>query len=446
MAENFVKRLGYDPIGGATNASGVAYDNDDSGLTADNVQDAIDELATENDAQDILIAAETARALAAEQALDDKIDQEIADRIADVNAEETRALAAEALLIPLAQKGAANGVVPLNGASQIDPIYLPSYVDDVLEFPSLSAFPAVGETGKIYVALDTNKTYRWSGSTYIEVSPSEVRTVFGRSGDVVATPGDYTASQVTNVPTGNLAATNVQTALNELQTDIDTRATQAALSAEITRATTAEGLLDDRIDQEILDRTAADDAEEAARIAADLLLDQAIDDETTRALAAEDLIQDNLDNHIADPTGAHSASAISYDDTIVNRLTAIDVQDAIDELALRPAPSIGDIEETAVALSASQTNAPVSGLVFSPAVVRSFEVFLSVEVTTGVDLFETVKITGTQRASSFTITVKSSGDISGVTFDVTNLGQITYTSPAFTSGAVAYRAIVTNVI
>ena len=49
---------------------------------------------------------------------------------------------------------------------------LPSYVDDVLEYASLAAFPVTGETGKIYTATGTNKIYRWSGSTYIEISPS----------------------------------------------------------------------------------------------------------------------------------------------------------------------------------------------------------------------------------------------------------------------------------
>ena len=44
---------------------------------------------------------------------------------------------------------------------------LPSYVDDVLEFTNLAGFPGTGESGKIYVALDTNKTYRWGGSSYI---------------------------------------------------------------------------------------------------------------------------------------------------------------------------------------------------------------------------------------------------------------------------------------
>lgn len=49
---------------------------------------------------------------------------------------------------------------------------LPSYVDDVLEFASTANFPSVGENGKIYVTLDTNKTYRWSGSSYVEISAS----------------------------------------------------------------------------------------------------------------------------------------------------------------------------------------------------------------------------------------------------------------------------------
>lgn len=49
---------------------------------------------------------------------------------------------------------------------------LPSFVDDVLEYDALSAFPATGETGKIYVSKDTNKTYRWGGTQYVEISQS----------------------------------------------------------------------------------------------------------------------------------------------------------------------------------------------------------------------------------------------------------------------------------
>lgn len=49
---------------------------------------------------------------------------------------------------------------------------LPSYVSDVYEYATKDGFPSSGETGKIYVALDTNLTYRWGGSAYVEISPS----------------------------------------------------------------------------------------------------------------------------------------------------------------------------------------------------------------------------------------------------------------------------------
>jgi len=70
----------------------------------------------------------------------------------------------------LAKKGIANGYAPLGNDTKIDSAYLPSYVSDILEYANLAAFPATGQSGKIYVALDTNKVYRWSGSIYIEVS------------------------------------------------------------------------------------------------------------------------------------------------------------------------------------------------------------------------------------------------------------------------------------
>ena len=74
--------------------------------------------------------------------------------------------------IATSAKGAASGVAELDSGGKVPTSQLPSYVDDVLEYASQSAFPSTGETGKIYVALDTNLTYRWSGSAYVEISPS----------------------------------------------------------------------------------------------------------------------------------------------------------------------------------------------------------------------------------------------------------------------------------
>lgn len=105
-----------------------------------------------------------------------------------------------------AQKGVANGICELDGSSLIPSNRLPSFVDDVLEFANLAAFPVTGATGKIYVALDTNKTYRWSGSVYVEISPSAVNSVFGRTGSVAAQTGDYTPAQVGTDPSGSAAA------------------------------------------------------------------------------------------------------------------------------------------------------------------------------------------------------------------------------------------------
>jgi hypothetical protein len=68
-----------------------------------------------------------------------------------------------------ANKGIANGYAPLNSSTKIDSSYLPSYVDDVIEVANYAALPVTGESGKIYITIDTNFIYRWSGSIYIQV-------------------------------------------------------------------------------------------------------------------------------------------------------------------------------------------------------------------------------------------------------------------------------------
>lgn len=68
--------------------------------------------------------------------------------------------------------GAVNGVASLNEIGKIPASQLPSYVSDVLEFASFDRFPSKGEANKIYIALDTNKTYRWGGTVYVEIGSS----------------------------------------------------------------------------------------------------------------------------------------------------------------------------------------------------------------------------------------------------------------------------------
>lgn len=74
--------------------------------------------------------------------------------------------------IPATQKGQAGGVAELDSTGKVPAAQLPSYVDDVVEYDSQSDFPETGEDGKIYIAKDTNLTYRWSGSQYVEISAS----------------------------------------------------------------------------------------------------------------------------------------------------------------------------------------------------------------------------------------------------------------------------------
>ena len=117
-------------------------------------------------------------------------------------------------------KGAVNGVAELDESGKVPSSQLPSYVDDVLEFDSQSAFPGTGESGKIYVAKDTNKTYRWSGSAYVEISAS---LALGETSST-AYPGDkgktaYEHSQATHAPAD--AEANVQSDWNETDTSSD---------------------------------------------------------------------------------------------------------------------------------------------------------------------------------------------------------------------------------
>lgn len=127
--------------------------------------------------------------------LDNKIDKEIADREAEIDRIENKfdgvtdkledALQKEiedrkagdttitnSLNAFISTKGQPGGLAELDSTGKVPAAQLPSYVDDVLEFSTKDQFPQTGETGKIYVAKDTNLTYRWTGTQYLEISQS----------------------------------------------------------------------------------------------------------------------------------------------------------------------------------------------------------------------------------------------------------------------------------
>ena len=106
-----------------------------------------------------------------------------------------------ATYVTVASKGVANGVASLDGDGKVPSSQLPSYVDDVVDAYIVSGATALSagwlsatsggsaltpETGKIYVVLSAgeylNKTYRWSGTTYVEISASPAQATESTAG------------------------------------------------------------------------------------------------------------------------------------------------------------------------------------------------------------------------------------------------------------------------
>lgn len=90
------------------------------------------------------------------------------------------------------EKGQANGVATLDGTGKIPSAQLPSYVDDVVEYANLATFPATGSQGILYIAIDTNKQYRWSGSAYAQITSGAVDSVAGKTGIITLGTSDIT--------------------------------------------------------------------------------------------------------------------------------------------------------------------------------------------------------------------------------------------------------------
>lgn len=233
------------------------------------------------------------------------------------------------------------GIKVLDSSNLIPSAILPSYVDDVLEYANLAAFPATGETGKIYVALDTNKCYRWSGSTYIQITSGAVDSVNGATGIVVLDAGDI---QMVS------EATSVESKLVSLQGEVD------AAEDDISHLVTLSGVAVDSDDLGSFTGATIPDAqtikqalqaletahEEVDQNANDLITlsgvaENATDlgvfsgvtitDGSTIKAALQDL-ETAHEAHLNDSEGAHNASAIALS-TAVNGET--DVQGALED-------------------------------------------------------------------------------------------------------------------
>ena len=179
-------------------------------------------------------------------------------------------------------KGAPNGLASLNESGIIPSAQLPSYVDDVIEVDTFSNLPGTGESGKIYIVQDTNLTYRWSGTDYVEISKS---LALGETSST-AYPGDKgkaTTDKLNRIPDKLITDTvnvNQSTTYRQEAQQIG-RNTLTITSATISQA----GLMSSS------DKTKLDGLKDQASITSDI-----------------DAVQTNLETHINNKSNPHEVT------------------------------------------------------------------------------------------------------------------------------------------
>lgn len=187
-------------------------------------------------------------------------------------------------------KGAPNGLASLNESGIIPSAQLPSYVDDVIEVDTFSNLPGTGESGKIYIVQDTNLTYRWSGTDYVEISKS---LALGETSST-AYPGDKgkaTTDKLNRIPDKLITDTvNVNQSTTEAVLKFTTYRQEAQQigrnTLTITSATTSQaGLMSSS------DKTKLDGLKDQAGITSDI-----------------NAVQTNLETHINNKSNPHEVT------------------------------------------------------------------------------------------------------------------------------------------
>ena len=187
-------------------------------------------------------------------------------------------------------KGAPNGLASLNESGIIPSAQLPSYVDDVIEVDTFSNLPDTGESGKIYIVQDTNLTYRWSGTDYVEISKS---LALGETSST-AYPGDKgkaTTDKLNRIPDKLITDTvNVNQSTTEAVLNFTTYRQEAQQvgrnTLTITSATISQaGLMSSS------DKTKLDGLKDQAGITSDI-----------------DAVQTNLETHINNKSNPHEVT------------------------------------------------------------------------------------------------------------------------------------------
>ncbi len=144
-------------------------------------------------------------------------------------------------------KGIANGYASLGGDGKVPSTQLPSYVDDVIEVANYASLPSVGETGVIYITLDNNNVYRWTGSTYVQISqPNAIwGSITGTLSDQTDLQSALNAKQdaATAINTSNIGSQSVAYATNAGNSDTLDGYHASAFQMALTNPVTGTGIL-----------------------------------------------------------------------------------------------------------------------------------------------------------------------------------------------------------
>lgn len=162
-------------------------------------------------------------------------------------------------------------------------------------------------------------------------------------------------------------------------------------------------------------------------------------------IAATRNLSVDINGTTAETVADNADKVLIYD----NSATALKSMTRANFLSGLAMASAGDIAETSFSGANNQiVAANVTGFAFANASVRSFDALVSVYINATSSLYETYKLLGVQRGADWQLQIDSTGDLAGVLFSITNLGQIQYTSSnnaGFVSMTMKFRAITTGV-